>query len=153
MHEVIEGLAEEVEAGEVFEIAEVLALICEAATREGEDILEMATDGEERRGVKRKRDGERDEAAGAADELRSAVDDGGHGVIAALKDFAVVCEEGVGDGGEAGAGFLVVDGDGFLAEIRGGHDEGLDARVCEEQMVQGRVREKKAEPRNAWGDG
>jgi len=54
-----------------------------------------------------------------------------------------VCEEGVGDGGEAEAGFLVVDGDGFLAEIRGGHDESLDARVCEKQMVQGRVGRKR----------
>ncbi len=152
-HEVVEGLAEEVEAGEVFKIAEVLALIGEAAAGEGEDIFEMAADGEERRGVERKRDGKRNKAAGAADELRSAVDDGGDGVVATLKDFAIVEEEGVGDGGKASAGFVVVDGDGLFAEVGGGHDEGLDARVCEEQMVQGRVGEKEAEPGNARGDG
>ena len=48
-HEVREGLAKEVEAGEVFEIAEVLALIGEAAARKGEDALQVAADGEQRR--------------------------------------------------------------------------------------------------------
>ena len=152
-HEVVERLAEKVEAGEVFEIAEVLALIDEAAAGEGEDIFEMAADGEQRRSVQRQRDAERNEAARAANELRSAIDDGGDGVVAALKDFAVVHEEGVGDGAEAGAGFVVVDGDGLFAEVGGGHDEGLDARVGEEEMVQGRVGEKDAEPGDAGGDG
>ena len=49
-HEMVEGLAKEIEAGEIFKIAEVLALIDEAAAREGEGVFEMASDGEQRRG-------------------------------------------------------------------------------------------------------
>ena len=50
-HHVVERLAEEVEAGEIFEIAEVLALVDESAARERKDILEMTADGEQRRRV------------------------------------------------------------------------------------------------------
>ena len=152
-HEVVERLAEKVEAGEVFKIAEMLALVDESAASKGEDILEMASDGQERRSFERQRDAERNEAAGATDDLRRAVDDGSDGVVAALEDFAVVHEKGVGDVGEAGAGFIVIDGDGLFAEIGGGHDEGLDAAIGEEEMVQGCVREKEAEPGDAGGDG
>jgi hypothetical protein len=139
---VVEGLAKKIEAGEVFEVPEMLALIDETAAGEGEDIFEMTADGEERWSVKRQRYAERDESAGAANELRRSVDDGGDGVVAALEDFAVVQEEGVGDGAEAGAGFVVVDGDRLFAEVGGGHDESMDARIGEEEMVQGSVREK-----------
>ena len=152
-HEVIKRLAEEVEAGEVFKIAEVLALIDEVAASESEDIFEMAADGEERRSFDWQRNAEGNEAAGAADELRSAIDDGGDRVVAALKDFAVVEEKSVGDVGKAGAGFVVVDGDGLFAEVGGGHDEGLDAAVGEKKMVQRRVGEKDAEPGDAGGNG
>ncbi len=65
----------EVEAGEVFEIAEMLALVGEAAAGEGEDVFEMAADGEQRRSFERKRDAEGNEAAGAADDLRRTVDE------------------------------------------------------------------------------
>jgi hypothetical protein len=122
-HQVVEGLAKKIEAGEVFEVAQMLALIDETAAGEGEDIFEMTADGEQRWRVKRQRNAERNESAGAANELRRSVDDGGDGVVAALEDFAVVHQEGVGDGAEAGAGFVVVDGDGLFAEVGGGHDE------------------------------
>ena len=69
-----ERLAEEVEAGEIFKIAQMLALVGEAAAGEGEDIFQMAADGEQRRRIERQRHGERHEAAGAADELRRAID-------------------------------------------------------------------------------
>ena len=75
----------------------MLALKGEAAAGESEDIFEMAADGKQRRGVERQRDGERNKAAGAANELRRAVDERHDRVVAALKDFAVVHEEGVGD--------------------------------------------------------
>ena len=115
-HEVIERFAEEVEAGEVFKIAEMLALVDEAAAGESEDIFQVAADGEQRRSVEAASgNGERDEAAGAANELRRAVDDGSDRIVAALEDFAVVHQEGVGDLAEAGAGFVVVDGDGLFA--------------------------------------
>ena len=48
-HEVRERFAEEVEAGEIFKIAEVLALVGEAAASEGKDVFKMAADGEQRR--------------------------------------------------------------------------------------------------------
>ena len=38
--------------------------------------------------------------------------------------------------GEAGAGFVVVNGDGLFAEVGGGHHECLHARIGEEQMLQ-----------------
>ena len=34
---------------------------------------------------------------------------------------------------EAGAGFVIVDGDRLFAEVGGGHHEGLHARIGEEQ--------------------
>ena len=51
VHQVRERLAEEIEAGEVFKIAEVLALVGKAAARESEDILQMPADGEQRRRI------------------------------------------------------------------------------------------------------
>ena len=58
-HEVRERLAEEIEAGEIFKIAQVLALVGEAAAGEGEDIFEMAADGEERRRPRNAAEGRR----------------------------------------------------------------------------------------------
>jgi len=46
MHEVGERLFKELEAGEVFKVAQVLALIGEIATGDGECVLEVASDGE-----------------------------------------------------------------------------------------------------------
>ena len=100
----IERLAEEVEAGEVFQIAHVLALIGESAAGEGEDIFQVAADGEQRRGVEGQRHTERHIAAGAAQELRRTIDDGGDGIVAALQDFAIVHQKGVGDLAEARRG-------------------------------------------------
>ena len=61
-------------------------------------------------------------------------------------------EEGVGDGPEAGAGLVVVDGDGFFAQVGGGHHQSLHARIGEEQVLQRGVGQKDAEPGNAGGD-
>src|SRR6185312_4038346 len=87
MHEVRKRLAKEIQPIDIFKIAEVLALIGKTATRNSEDILQMAADGEQRRNVKRKRNSERHESAGTADELRSAIDHSHHGIIATLKNF------------------------------------------------------------------
>ena len=43
-----ERLPKELEAGEVFEVAEMLALVGEPAARKCEDVFEMAADGEQR---------------------------------------------------------------------------------------------------------
>ena len=49
-------------------------------------------------------------------------------------------------------GLVVVDGDGLFAEVGAGHDEGADAGIGKEQMLQGRVGKKDAEPRDSGGD-
>ena len=151
--EVGEGVLEEFEGGALLEVAEVLALVGVGASGEGEDGLHLAADGEQRRRVEGQGDGKRDVAAGAADELGLAGDDGGDGVVSALEDFAIVEEEAVGDAVEAGAGFVVVDTDGLVGEVGAGHDEGGEAAVGKEQVVERRVGEEKAEPRDAGGDG
>ena len=58
-------------------------------------------------------------------------------------------QEGVGDLAQTRAGFVVVDGDGLLAQVGGGHHQRANARVGKEQMLQGRVRQKDAEPRDS----
>src|SRR5665213_326345 len=75
-HQVVERIAKEAESGEIFKIAKMLALIDEATAGEGKYIFEMAADSEEGRGFEGQRYTERDEAAGTADDLRSAIDDG-----------------------------------------------------------------------------
>jgi len=152
-HEMDERLLEESKASEVFEIAEVLALIGKATAGEGEDALQMASDGEKRRDVERELDAERDKTAGAADELRGSIDQGDYRIVAALKNLAVMHEKHVGDIAEARAGLMVIDGDGLFAQIGGGHDEGFHARIGNEQMLQRRVGQENAEPRNAGSDG
>ena len=149
----VERLAEELEAGEIFEIAQVLALVGKAAAREGKDILQMAADGQQRRRIERQRHGERHKAARAANQLRRAIDQRHHGVVAALQNFAVVHQECVGDVPEPREGFVVVDGDGLFAEVGAGHHQSLHARIGKEQMLQRRVRQKDAQPRNSRRDG
>ena len=65
-HQVIERLAEELEAGEVFEIAQMLALVDEASARQRKHILQMAANGQQRRRIERQRNTQRNKAARAA---------------------------------------------------------------------------------------
>lgn len=85
------------------------------------------------------------EAAGSADVEGAAVEGEGHdGVVEGADDGAVVEEEGVGDGGEAGEGFFVVGADGLAGGVGGGGDEG-DGEVAQEEVVEGGVGEEGAE--------
>ena len=64
-------------------------------------------------------------AAGTADgergAVRAAIEE--NGVVDAAFDGAVVPEDGVGDGAEALGGIGIVDDEGFVGEIAGGHYE------------------------------
>ena len=54
-HQVVERLAEELQASQVFQIAQVLALIDKAAPRQRKDIFQMTADGQKRRRIEGKR--------------------------------------------------------------------------------------------------
>ncbi len=152
-HEMTQRLFEELLAGQVLEIAEVLALIGELSAGQREHVLKVTADSQQRRSIQREGNAERHESTGSADELRRAIDDRCNGIVATLKNLAVVHQEGVSDVAEARAGFVIVDGDGLLAEIRRGHDQRLYTRIGEEQVLERRVRQEDAEPRNSGGDG
>ena len=130
----------------------MLALIGEASARQSEDALEVAAHGEQRRRFKGKVDAERNEPARAANELRRAIDERDHRIVAALEDLAVVDEEGVGDVAQARAGFVVVDGDGLFTQIGGGHDKSAEHADRQRADAARRVRQKDAEPRDARRD-
>ncbi len=143
--EVVDGLLEEVVGGEVFEVADVLAQEGVGASGEADGVLELASDGEDRRDGFAELDGGGNEASRATNELRAGGEVLNDRVVAAEEDVAIVEEEEVGNGGEAGEGFAVVDGDGLFAEIGAGHDEGGEAGVGEEQVVERGVGEEEAE--------
>ena len=152
VHQVAQGLLKEPQTCRVFKIADVLALIGEPAAGQREHVLQMASNGEQRRGFERQRHSEWNKTPGATDDLRLAIDKRNDGIVAALQDLAVVHEECVSDSNEAGAGFVVVDGDGLFAEIRRGHHQGLHARIGKEQILQRRIRQEDTQPRNAVRD-
>ena len=78
------------------------------------------------------------------------------GVVDGAGDGAVVEEEGVAEWGEAAAGFVVVVGDGFVADVAGGHDERWDGAELgefgEEEMLDRGVGEHDAEAMVVGGD-
>ncbi len=152
VHQVSQRLLEELKACQIFEIAEVLALVGELSPRQRKDILEMPADSQQWRALQRQRHGKRHKPARSANQLRRAIDNRSDRVVAALKDLAVVHQESIGNAAETGSRFVVVDGNGLFAEIRRGHHERLHARIGKEQMLQRRIRKKDAEPRNPRRD-
>ena len=88
----------------VFKVAEVLALVGEVAACEREDILEVTANSEQRRRFERQRDGKGNKSASAADDLRRTVDERGDGIVAALENFAIVHQKGIGDVRRGGCG-------------------------------------------------
>src|SRR5579859_718951 len=149
VHQVTERMLKELETDRIFEIAQVLALVGELAAREGKHIFEVAANRKQRRRIERQWDCEWNVSAGAADELGRSVHYGGNRVIAALKDFAVVHQESVGDVAQAGSGFLVVDGYRLFAEVGGGHDERPHSGIGEEKVLQRSIRQIDTEPGDA----
>jgi len=153
VREVSKGMLEELEASRVLQISEMLALVGKSATSEGEDVFQMAPYSEHGRSIQRQWDGQRDVSSGATNELRRFVDDSGHGVIAALQNLAIVHQECVRDIAETGPRFLVVDGNGLFAKVRGGHDKSLDAGIGEKQMLERSIREVDTQPGDSRRNG
>ena len=137
LHQVSQRLAEKIEAGEVFEVAQMLALVNKTAARQSKDVLQMPAHGQQRRRIKWQPHGERHKSAGAADQLRRTIDQRHYGVVAALQNLAVVHQKCVGDVPEPREGFVIVDRDGLFAEVGAGHHESLHARIRKKQMLQG----------------
>ncbi len=96
-HQMSQRLSEKLETRNVLEIAQVLALVGKTAAREGKDVLQMPAHGQQRRRIKRQRHRKRHKSARAANQLRRAVDQRHHRVVAALQDFAVVHQKCIGD--------------------------------------------------------
>ena len=67
-----------------------------------------------------------------------------HAIVAAGVDEAVVREEAVGDRVELRESFVVAVGDRLVRAVAAGHHEG-DARVVQQEVMQGRVGEHHAE--------
>ena len=100
------------------------------------------------------RDGQRGEAAGAADELDGLLVAYAHHaqdrVVVARQDAAVVAQDGVGDAGELGQRLIVVGDDGLVVQVPRGHDQhgkrGITLlgtqrlrKIVEQQVLDGRA--------------
>jgi hypothetical protein len=140
----LQGLFEEAEGLEVFEVAEVLAGNGETSSGEAEGVLLLSAAGEDFGFAAAEEDGHRCIAASAADGHDLAGDDADDGVVDASMDAAIVVDERIGDRGEALFGFGVIDDDGLFADVAAGHDErGLGipafAQDAEEEIVHRRT--------------
>jgi len=151
--QVADGVAEEGKGFGIVELADMLTEKDLAPPGQGDGVLQFATDREQGFG---ERAGEQDRlgdvaAAPAHDHGRP----GGHtddGVVAALQDFAIMQQKGVGNPAQARQGLLIADGDRFLAEVAAGHDQHGQG-PGQEQMVEGGVGEHEAVILLPGGDG
>ena len=101
--------------------------------------------------VKRERDGRRGKAAAAAQDDAPARRHAHDRVVHAVRDFAVMREDRIGDVHELPFCRRVLVEDRLTAEVRARHDPEIAGR--EEQKVHGRVGEHNAEVRVARRDG
>ena len=100
------------------------------------------------------RDGQRGEAASAADELDGLLvtyaHHAQHRVVVARQDAAIVAQDGVGDAGEFDQRLVVVGDDGLVMQVPRGHDQHRQRRIAllrtqglreivEQQMLDGRA--------------
>ncbi len=120
-----------------------------APARDAERALELRPGGDDRtRRCDRERQCAGHEAARAAHRELGPDDR----VLAAAVDRPVVCEEGIGDAGQALACLAVLEGDRLVRAVAARHHERPPAAV-EQQVVERRVREHQPEPRRAGSDG
>ena len=121
---------------QILEIADVLAHVHALPMNQGEGVLEVRAHRHEGdRGGERETDGERSEAPSTAEEDRRLVHNPHDRVVVARHDLPVVEEKRVGDGTQALDSFLIGDGDGLLAGVSTGHDQG-PAHPAEKEEVQ-----------------
>ena len=128
-------MIEELEAGRILQIAEVLALIYESAASQCEDILEVPAHREQGWSIDGQRNRKRDVPAGATDKLRRSINYGSNGVIAALQDFAIVHQKCIGDVAQASTSLLVIDRNWFFAQVGRGHDQRLNPRIGKKEVL------------------
>ncbi len=97
-----QGVVEVLLGLEALEVADVLRHVGAIAVDQGEGVLEVGSDGQQRHRT-RHRQGERQrrDAAGPAEQQRLTAGDPDHRVVVAGHDLAVVHQEAVGDAAEA----------------------------------------------------
>ena len=78
-HQVIERLAKKLEAGQIFEIAQMLALVGQSVPRQRKDALHVAADSQQRQEIRlrhrRHFDCQRHESTRPPEQLRRIIDD------------------------------------------------------------------------------
>ena len=149
----------------VVELADVLRHERFVAAGHADGVLVVAADGDDRRAGGGEPDGARCVAARAANELERAASSAAlrlraeHAVVAADDDIAIVHDEGVGNAFEPGDRLAVAGDQRLAGRIGAGHHqrEGLlrvepgaarrtPGRLVEEQVLQRRVRQHRAQP-------
>ncbi len=143
--EVLNSLAEEAVAFQIFQIADVLAEECFAAAKDANGVFQFTADGQNRLRFVFKGNRYGNKTAGTAQHLRLAGGDANDGIIAAAQDIAIVNEVSIGDAVEPAEGFGVIDGDGLFAEVGAGHDKRVEFGAGKEEMVKRGVRQKNAQ--------
>ena len=119
----------------------MLALVGKPPPRQSKDVLQMRADSQHWRRIEWQRHAQRHKAARAPDQLRSAIDDCGHRIVAPLQDLAVVHQEGIGNTAEAHPCLFVINRNRLFAEVRRRHHQRLNAGIGKEKMLQRRVRQ------------
>jgi len=146
------GFVKEIVAFEVFQIADVLAEKSFPTADDADGVFEFAANRQDGLRFAFDGDGNRNETTRAAELLGEAGGDADDGIVAATEYFTIVDEESVGDAVKALDGFLIVDGDGFLAEVAAGHDQGVEFAAGEQEVMERGVGKKDAEEAVARGN-
>src|SRR5579884_772331 len=120
---VVHSLFEKRVALEIFEITDVLAEKGLAAACEADSVLQFTADRENPGNFLVQENRHGNVAARTTHLAQAAVAGAHHGIIFANEDVAVVDEKKIGDAVQAADGFLIVDGNGFFAEIGARHYE------------------------------
>lgn len=121
--QVADGFLEDTDAFGGVEVADVLGNEGLAAARDRHGRLQRAADGKDRRHGSRQPNRLRHVAAGTADELRPAGDDGRHGIVGVGDDVAIMADDEVGDAGKPQLGLAIVDQKRLAAWIGAGGDD------------------------------
>jgi len=149
---VLDRFAEETVAFKIFQVADVLAEKGLAATDDADGVFEFATRREDWLRVVFERDRDRNKTARTAEHLRTSGGQAENGIVAASQDVAIVDEVGIGDALETADGLVVINGNGFFAEIGTGHDESVEFAAGEKEMVEGSVGQEDADEVIARGN-
>ena len=136
--EVGEAVGERPVRGQVLEVAVVRCDVGPPAAGEGERVLQLGADRQQRpRGRDRQRERLGRVPPAAPDDRRPSGDDPRDRVVVAGPDLPVVDEERVGEAGEALRGVGIVGGQRLVGEVARGEDEGPPDGLEEEMVERG----------------